>query len=88
MQQPTEHAHWRDSARNVKFFIWDGKAAFPFVLLLVHMRWWTFFLAFGAMIFFTILNRFGFSVVVFGRFLRSFFAGKRKIAIPWWMEKS
>ncbi len=79
-------AHWRDSARNVKFFIWDAKAAFPFVFFLLHVKWWTFILSFLVMFFFTILNRFGFSLEVFFRWLRSTLAGRRKLAIPWWMS--
>ncbi len=77
-------AHWRDSARSIRFFIWDGKAAFPFVFTLMYMRIWTLVLAFLTMMFFTILNRYGFSISVFGRWLRNFVAGKRKTAIPWW----
>lgn len=78
-------AHWRDSARSVRFFLWDGNSAFPIVIFLVHMRIWTLVVALVTMMFFTILNRYGFSPIVFFRFLRSFIAGPRKIAIPWWM---
>ena len=79
-------AHWRDSARNIKFFIWDGKAAFPMVFFLVYMHIWTLIVAVVSMMFFTLLNRYGFSPVVFFRWLRSTLAGRRKLAIPWWME--
>lgn len=79
-------AHWRDSARSIRFFIWDGKAVFPMVLFLMHIAIWTFVLALGTMMFFTILNRYGFSPIVFGRWLRSFVAGPRKITQPWWMN--
>lgn len=77
-------AHWRDSARSVRFFIWDGKTAFPMLLFLLHIQWWTLIVAVTAMLFFTILNRYGFSVEVFSRWLRTSIAGQRKIAIPWW----
>jgi len=79
-------AHWRDSARSIKFFIWDGKAAFPMVLFLVHMHVWTLIVAVVSMMFFTLLNRYGFSPLVFARWLRSTLAGSRKMAVPWWME--
>ena len=79
-------AHWRDSARSVRFFIWDGQAVFPMVLFLMHIRIWTFVVAIVTMMFFTILNRYGFSPIVFLRWLRSFIAGRRKMAVPWWME--
>lgn len=81
-----DEAHWRDSARSIKFFIWDGKAVFPFVFALMYLRIWTLALAFLTMVFFTILNRYGFSISVFGRWLRSTFAGKRKITVPWWIQ--
>ena len=84
-QLPTQNAHWRDSARPAKFFIFDAKAAFPLLLFLLHIEVWTFVLALSAMFFFTTLNRFGYSTIVFLRYARSFFAGKRKMAIPWWM---
>lgn len=79
-------AHWRDSARSVRFFIWDGKSVFPIIIFLMHMRIWTLVVALVTMMFFTILNRYGFSPIVFLRFLRSFIAGPRKTAVPWWMK--
>lgn len=82
---PRESAHWRDSARSIRFFFFDAQAAFPFVLFLLHIRWWTFFLALFAAIAFTILNHFGLSIAVFLRLFRSFIAGKRKIGNPWWI---
>lgn len=77
-------AHWRDSARPAKFFIIDAKAAFPVFLFLLHIRLWTFIIAILATLFFTMLNRFGYSVEVFLRYGRTFLAGRRKMAIPWW----
>lgn len=77
-------AHWRDSARSIRFFIWDGKAVFPMVVFLMYMRIWTLIVALVTMMFFTILNRYGFSPIVFLRWLRNFVAGSRKISRPWW----
>jgi len=84
MAVSAENTHWRDSARDVKFFILDGKTAFPMLLFLVYMRVSTFIIAVCATLFFTVLHRFGFSTTVFFRLVRAFIAGKRKIAIPWW----
>lgn len=81
---PPPDAHWRDSARSPKFFVFDAKAAFPLLLFLLHIRLWTFIVAVVAWMFFSILNYYGFSIGVFLRWLRSTLAGKRKIAIPWW----
>lgn len=80
------NAHWRDSARSVKFFIWDGKAAYPIVIFLVHMSLLTLGIALGTMLFFTVLNYFGYTITVFFRVLRNWIAGSRKAAIPWWEE--
>ena len=77
-------AHWRDSARSVRFWFIDFRAAFPLVLFLVHIRVWTFILAIFAVIVFSLLERYGFSVNVFVRWLRAFIAGPRKIAQPKW----
>lgn len=78
--------HWRDSARSIRFFIWDGKASFPLFVLILHISWWTFGMALLAMVFFTALNRFGFSPMVFARWLRGLVAGPHKRAIPWWQS--
>lgn len=78
------NAHWRDSARSPRFFIVDSRAAFPIFLFLMHIQYWTAGLALTSIIFFAILERFGFTVPVFWRWLRSFIAGPRKMSIPWW----
>ena len=82
---PSETAHWRDSARSPRLFFFDAKAIFPFMLLMLHIEWWTFFIALATAIFLTIIGRYGFTVEVFLRWLRSTLAGPRKISDPWWM---
>jgi intracellular multiplication protein IcmT len=84
LQQPTENAHWRDSARPARFFFIDANVAFPLLVFLVHIKLWTFILAVIVMAFFTLLSRYGYTVGVFLRILRSTLAGSRKMAIPWW----
>lgn len=86
MAEPSAYAHWRDSARPAKFFIIDAKAAFPVFLFLLHIRLWTFIIAILATLFFTMLNRFGYSIAVFLRYGRTFVGGRRKMAIPWWTQ--
>ena len=78
------HAHWRDSAREVKFFILDGKSAFPMFLFLVHIQLWTFCTALVVSLFFAILRHFGFTMEIFGRVVRGFLAGPHKSASAWW----
>ena len=77
-------AHWRDTARNVRFWFVDFRACFPLLLLLFHIRLWTLLVALITTVFFSLLERYGFSLIVFGRWLRLFIAGPRKMAQPWW----
>lgn len=86
MRAPTSGAHWRDSARVPKFFFVDSRASFPLLLFLFHIQLWTLIVALVAMLFFSILYRYGFTLSIFGRWVRSTLAGKRKVAIPWWVK--
>jgi len=79
-------SHWRDSARPARFFFVDYRAAFPLLLFLLHIEWWTFFAAVISMAFLGFLERYGFTVLVFLRWLRSTLAGPRKFSSPWWKE--
>jgi intracellular multiplication protein IcmT len=84
MEPFSDSAHWRDSARTARFFIVDARAAFPLLLFLLHIRWWTFWVALVTMFFFAMLERYGFTLPIFFRFARSFLAGRYKSAAPWW----
>lgn len=79
-------AHWRDSSRNPRFFFIDAYASLPLVIMLVHIRLWTFLSALAVIGFFVILEKFKFTVPVFMRWLRTFFAGNIKTAYPWWRD--
>jgi intracellular multiplication protein IcmT len=79
-------AHWRDSSRTVVFWMVDYRAAFPLLIFLLHITWWTFIFAMVTTMFFGMIEKYGFTVGVFARWLRSYIAGPRKIAQPWWKE--
>jgi len=80
------NTHWRDSARRPRFFLVDARAAFPLMLFLLHIRIWTAVLALLAMLFFALVERYGFTIPVFLRWLRSKLAGPHKTATPWWKQ--
>ena len=80
------NVHWRDSARPVRFFIVDYKAALVLVLLLLFPSWNLFFITIGLFCFLFVLERYGYSTMVFLRLLRGFFAGSMKSAMPWWRQ--
>ena len=76
--------YWRDSARMPRFYLIDGRATFPLLLFLLHIRWWTFITAVVITIFFSILERYGFSLSIFWRWFRGVLIGNRKLSRPWW----
>lgn len=75
---------WRDTARTARFFIFDAKAGIPFFLLLAHVSYWTLAISLISFAVFGILERFGFSLVVALRLLRSKLAGPVRYAVAWW----
>ncbi|MBA2648241.1 MAG: phosphoesterase [Legionella sp.] len=77
-------SHWRDSARSPRFFLIDARAVFPVFLFLMRIRVWTGVLVLVTTVFFGIIEHYGFTVPVFLRWLRNFFAGPKKTARPWW----
>lgn len=78
-------ASWRDSARSTRLWIFNSSTTFPLLLWLFNIKRWTFILALLVMAFFFIIEYYGFTPAIFGRFLRSSLAGKRRIARPWWL---
>lgn len=85
MRNP-DTAHWRDSARTAKFFVFDAYSAMPIPLFLLHIRWWTFALTLSICIFFAILNKFGFSLPVFWRWTKAFLGGNNRSTRPWFRK--
>lgn len=82
------YAHWRDTSRPARFWLIDARAAFPFLLFLLHISFWTFGVAVVATFFFALLERYGFTLAIFRRWLRNLMAGPRKLAVPWWRRPS
>lgn len=80
----TAEAHWRDSARTPRFYFMDSLAAFPLLLFFLHIRLWTFLVALSIVIFLIVLERFKFTLPVFGRWFRSSLAGPLRVSKPWW----
>jgi len=87
MRHP-DTAHWRDSARTPMFFMVDAYSAIPLFVFLLHIRLWTFLLAVSICAFFMLLNKFGFTMPVFLRWIRAFFAGNIRSARSWTYNKN
>lgn len=80
-------SHWRDSARTAQFFFIDAKSAFPLLIFLMHITWWTFWVALVITAFFGIIEHYGLSALVFWRIVRNFFAGHQILSRPWWRQE-
>ena len=64
--------HWRNTQRQVRFFMLDARAFLAILLFLVHARLWTFILAIVVMLIFWIFERRG---LTFESSLRAYAAG-------------
>ena len=54
------------------------------MIFIFHISWLTFGIAAVTILFFSLLERYGFSVAVFMRWFRTFIAGPRKVSQPRW----
>lgn len=77
---------WRDTAQTTRLLFFDALAGIPLILMLAHLRWWTFLLAVLAFIVFGILERMGFGVRVAMRRLRAKVAGRVRYGHAWWQR--
>lgn len=71
-------AHWRDSARQPRFYVVDARVVLFILLWLLHMRWWTFTLAVSAVTIFTIMEYFKYPLPVAIRAFKGIIIGKKK----------
>lgn len=74
--------HWRNTMKTVRFFIFDARAGFFVVLVLVHARLWTLMTAIGVMLVFNLLERKNLTFPAAIRALRVFFIGSFR---PGWI---
>lgn len=77
---------WRDTARTVRFFIFDAKAGLAFFVFLAYISWLTFAISITSFVVFGVLERYGFSIVVALRLARARLAGPVRYAVAWWQK--
>lgn len=75
--------HWRNSMKTVRFFIFDARAGFFVVLVLIHARLWTLGLAVVCMGVFYLLERKSLSFPAALRAIRVWLIGSRRPAWIW-----
>ncbi len=77
--------YWRKTAARPTFlWMFDYTSVVFFLILVVHMRTWTFFLAISFMFFLTVLSKFGFTLGLLIRRLIYLFGGRTRPARGWW----
>lgn len=69
---------WRDTMRPARFFVFDGRAVFPLLVFLMHIRVWTLLMAIASMAVFYLLERKGLTAPAAFRALRSWLAGRHR----------
>lgn len=77
---------WRDSAQTTRLLVFDALAGIPLLLMLVHLKVWTFLLALFCFLVFGVLERLGFGVRVAMRRFRAKVAGKIRYGQAWWQR--
>lgn len=75
--------HWRNSMRPVRFFFVDARAAAAFMLFLLHMRLWTFLIAFFVISTLWAVERMGYTFSDAIRGFRAWMVGRRRPAYLW-----
>ena len=73
------YAHWRDSGRTPRLYMIDARGALPILLVLLHMRVWTFFLMILVIIFLSVLQYYRWPIPVYFRVVIGALVGKRKV---------
>ncbi len=75
--------HWRNTMKTVRFFHFDARAGLFVLLLLVHIRIWTFLLLVVVLAFFSLLERRGLSFPAALRAIRLWLMGSKRPAWIW-----
>ncbi len=72
--------HWRNTMKPVRFFVFDARAVFFLLLVLVHFREWTLGVAGVFMGIFWLFERKGLTFAAAARAIRLWFIGKYRPA--------
>jgi len=78
---------WRNTMLPIRIYVADARALIPVMLVLVHIRMWTFYLAIAGIAVFAVLEWFGLTFPAAIRTLRRWIVGRRRPAIPTWKKR-
>lgn len=75
---------WRHASQTPTLLGIPCIAYLPIFLWLFHMRWWTLWTAFGVIVFFAVLAKWGWTFSVLWQKCLHLLRGPRVYARPWW----
>ena len=75
-----QSVYWRETMKNGKFLIFEGRVVFVILPTFIHMRLWTLFIAIFTMLVFWWFDRKGVSTDSIVRYLKSRIIGKKRSA--------
>jgi intracellular multiplication protein IcmT len=78
---------WRNTMLPVRVYVVDARVLIPLMVVLVHIRVWTFYVALGGMAVFTALEWLGLTFPAAVRTARRWIVGGRRAAIPAWKKR-
>lgn len=78
---------WRNTMLPVRVYVVDARVLIPLMVVLVHIRLWTFYVALGGLAVFTALEWLGLTFPAAVRTARRWIVGSRRTAIPAWKKR-
>lgn len=80
--------YWRETVRTPRLLIFDARLIFFFLLLILHLRLWTFIALVLACCGFWLIERYGYAFPNALRAIRSLIAGRQRPALPGYRYRS
>ena len=78
---------WRNTMLPIRIYIADARALIPMMVVLVHIRLWTFYIALAGIAVFAVLEWLGLTYPAAVRTVRRLIVGRRRSAIPAWKKR-
>jgi intracellular multiplication protein IcmT len=78
---------WRNTMLPVRVYVIDARVLIPLMIVLVHIRLWTLYLAIGGIAAFTALEWLGLTFPAAVRTARRWIVGRHRPAIPAWKKR-
>jgi len=78
---------WRNTMLPIRIYIADARALIPMMVVLVHIRLWTFYIALAGIAVFAVLEWLGLTYPAAVRTVRRIIVGRRRSAIPAWKKR-